>query len=349
MTATLPEITLDSLFVSDGEALRLVQGWRVTRDGRTMDPKAQLVGELVKRLRPLDQLPTPEESRQQFRKMVELMDNPGPGVAAVEDLTCPGPAGTLRLRLWRPKPKGDTPLPLLFFIHGGGWIQGDLDTHANVCAKLAAWSGSLVLAVDYRLAPADPFPAAVEDCLAVWRWLAGETETLGADPARLCVGGDSAGGNLAAVLAQSVTSLGLPLPAAQLLIYPSLELGWDLASHRSHTDAYVLPKIRLDWYSRLYLPNPTLFTDPRVSPLRTPDLAGQPPTMIVIAGFDPLRDDGLIYAGRLAAAGVTVHLREWPGQLHAFVCLTKVIPQGDLALQECADWLTATLGTSTHG
>ncbi len=343
MTGTMPEITLDSLFVSEAEARQLVEGWRASRDGRTMDPKAQLVGELVKRLRPLDQLPTPEESRQQFRKMVELMDTAGPELPAVEDLSCPGPAGPLSLRLWRPLAKGHEPLPLLFFIHGGGWIQGDLDTHANVCAKLAGWGDCLVLAVDYRLAPADPFPAAVEDCLAVWSWLATEAASLGADPARLAVGGDSAGGNLAAVLCQSAASHGLSLPAAQLLIYPSLELGWDLASHRTHVDAYVLPKIRIDWYTRLYLPNPTLFTDPRVSPLRTPDLAGQPPTMIVTAGFDPLRDDGLIYAGRLAAAGVTVLHREWPGQLHAFVCLTKVIPQGDLALRECADWLQATL------
>ncbi len=223
-------------------------------------------------------------------------------------------------------------------------MQGDIDTHRGACGKLAAWAGCMVLAVDYRLAPEHGFPAGLEDCLAAWRWLAdGNAAALGADSGRLAVGGDSAGGNLAAALCQTLAAAGGPLPAAQLLIYPSLDLGWDLPSHRELADAFVLPRPRVLWYTEQYLAEPGQAADPRASPLRAGDLRGQPPAMVVTAGFDPLLDDGRLYAGRLEGAGVPVAYREFRGQIHAFASLTRVIPQGDACLRKAAGWLRSRL------
>ena len=181
-------------------------------------------------------------------------------------------------------------------------MQGGLDTHHGACGKLAAWSGCQVLAVDYRLAPEHKFPAGLEDCLAAWRWLVANTAMLGADPERLAIGGDSAGGNLAAAVCQALVG-GEPAPAAQLLVYPSLDLGWQLPSHRELADAHVLPRIRALWYGDLYLSSLEQAADVRASPLWADDLQGQPAAMIVTAGFDPLLDDGCRYAERLEAAG----------------------------------------------
>lgn len=344
MTDKLPELrlTAEHLHLSEADAERLLDGHRLRRGDRVMDPKAQVVGEVIKQLRSPDSLPTPEESRGQFRKMVELLDEPPPPSVRVSDLDCPGPAGAVPLRLYAPE--GTGPRPLLLYFHGGGWIQGDLETHHGACGKLAAWSGCLVLAVEYRLAPEHKFPAGLEDCLAAWRWLAANAATLGADPARLAVGGDSAGGNLAAAVCQILAVGGEPGPAAQLLIYPSLDLGWQLPSHRELADAYILPRIRVRWYTELYLSSPEQAADIRVSPLWAKDLRGQPPAMIVTAGFDPLLDDGRRYADRLEAAGVPVAYREFTGQIHAFISLTRVIPQGNECLREMADWLGARLG-----
>ena len=344
MTADLPELplTVEHLHLTEPEATRLLEGHRLRRGDRVMDPKAQIVGEVIRQLRPPDSLPTPEEARGQFRKMVELLDEPPPVSVRVSDLTCPGPAGPIPLRLYTPD--GGDPRPLLLYFHGGGWMQGGLETHHGACGKLAAWSDCLVVAVDYRLAPEHKFPAGLEDCLAAWRWLAANAATLGADPARLAVGGDSAGGNLAAALCQALVACGEPAPAAQLLIYPSLDLGWQLPSHRDLADAYILPRIRVQWYTDLYLSSPEQAADVRASPLWAGDLHGQPAAMIVTAGFDPLLDDGRHYAERLEAAGTPVVYREFPGQIHAFISLTRVIPQGNECLREAASWLRSRLG-----
>src|SRR3954453_7986200 len=245
VTADLPELplTVEHLHLTEPEAARLLEGRRLRRGERVMDPKAQIVGEVIRQLRPPDSLPTPEEARGQFRKMVELLDEPPPASVQVSDLTCPGPAGPIPLRLYAPQRTG--PRSLLLYIHGGGWMQGGLEPHHGACGKLAAWSGCQVLAVDYRLAPEHKFPAGLEDCLAAWRWLVANTATLGADPERLAIGGDSAGGNLAAAVCQTLAASGELAPAAQLLVYPSLELGWKLPSHQELADAHVLPRIRV--------------------------------------------------------------------------------------------------------
>lgn len=337
------ELRLEHAYMDEAEAARLLEGRRIRRGERVMDPKAQLVGELILSLRPPDYLPPPDEARGQFRKMVGVFDEPPPASVCTTDLACPGPAGPIPLRLYAPEGVPE-PAPLLLYFHGGGWMQGDLETHHGLCGKLAAWSGCKVLAVDYRLAPEHKFPAGLEDCLAAWRWLAANAGALGADPARLAIGGDSAGGNLTAGLLHVLTAEGARMPAAQLLIYPSVELGWDLPSHHELADAFILPRVRILWYTDLYLRSPEQVADPRASPLRAPSLRGQPPAMILTAGFDPLLDDGRLYAERLEAAGVPVTYREFPGQVHAFVSLTRVIPQGDTAIRVAADWLRGGLG-----
>ena len=271
-----------------------------------------------------------------------MLDEPPPSSIQVSDLACPGPAGPIPLRLYAPP--GAAPRSLLLYFHGGGWMQGGLETHHGACGKLAAWSDCKVLAVDYRLAPEHKFPAGFDDCLAIWRWLVANTRILGADPEKLAIGGDSAGGNLAAAVCQALAVEGEPTPAAQLLIYPSLELGWNLRSHRELADAHILPRIRVLWYTDLYLGSREQAADVRASPLRTKNLRGQPPAMVVTAGFDPLLDDGRLYAEHLAAAGTPVTYREFPGQIHAFISLTRVIPQGNQCLREAASWLRSRLG-----
>jgi len=208
-----------------------------------------------------------------------------------------------------------------------------------LCARLALRSEVIVVAVDYRLAPEHKFPAAVEDCFAAYRWLRSHAAELGADPARVAVAGDSAGGNLSAVVSQLAAQAGVPVPTCQVLIYPAVDFGLDTESHRELADGHVIPRDRIEWYTEQYLPAGADRNDPRASPLHAKDLAGQPPALIVTAGFDPLRDDGRLYAERLRAAGVDVVHHEYPGQIHAFVSLTKAIPEGLACTWEIADFL----------
>ena len=333
------EITLEQTFMSEAEARALLAGREERLGTRRMDPKAQLVGMFIRSIRPPGMIPTPAESREQLRTMVRLMDAPAVPLSRVEDLGIPGPAGPIPARLYASRVNEDRgPLPVLTHFHGGGWVQGDLDTHHGTCSKLALWSGTIVVAVDYRLAPEHKFPAAVEDCLAAYRWLRRHARELGADPDRVAVAGDSAGGNLAAVLSQQTAKAGESVPTFQVLIYPALNFSPSTGSHRELVDAYILPRERIQWYGEQYLPDPSAAANPCASPLRADSLEGQPPALIITCGFDPLRDEGQAYADRLAAAGVPVVHHEYPGQIHAFISLTKVIPQGDACLREIADY-----------
>jgi acetyl esterase len=223
-------------------------------------------------------------------------------------------------------------------------VQGDLETHHGLCARLALHGGVLVVAVDYRLAPEHKFPAAVDDCLAAYRWLRARGRDVGADPTRVAVAGDSAGGNLSAVVSQMSAAGGGPAPTCQVLIYPAVDFSLDTESHRELADGHVIPRDRILFYTDHYLRSEADKTDLRAAPLRAPSLAGQPPALIVTGGFDPLRDEGLAYADRLRAAGVDVTYREYPGQIHAFVSLTKAIPQGLACTLEIAEYLRRRLG-----
>ncbi len=335
---TSPAVELAHTMLGEEEALRFLDGRRVSVGGRTMDPKAQIVGEFVKSIRVPGYYPPLPELRQQLRTMVTLMDEPAPALPRVEDLTIPGPGGPLAARLYSAAAGGAAP-PFLAYFHGGGWVQGDLETHHGLCARLALRSGAMVVAVEYRLSPEHKFPAAVEDSLAAYAWLRAHGRELGADPSRVGVAGDSAGGNLSAVVSQHAAAAGVPVPTCQVLIYPAVDFSTDTASHREHADGYIIPRDRILWYSEQYLRAEADKQDLRASPLLAPDLAGQPPALVVTGGFDPLRDEGKAYADRLRAAGCDVIYREYPGQIHAFVSLTRVIPQGLACTYEVADYL----------
>jgi acetyl esterase len=335
---THPTLELSHTMMGEEEALRFLDGHRIRLGSRTMDPKAQIVGEFVKSIRVPGHFPPLHELRQQLRTMVTLMDEPAPALPRVEDIRIPGPAGEIPARVYAPS-AGGVPLPTVTYFHGGGWVQGDLETHHGLCARLAKHAGALVVAVDYRLAPEHKFPAAVEDCLAAYRWVRDRGRAIDADPARVAVAGDSAGGNLSAVVSQLAASGAGPVPTCQVLIYPAVDFALDTDSHRDLADGHVIPRDRIAWYTEQYLRSPADQADLRASPLRAPSLAGQPPSLVVTAGFDPLRDEGRAYADRLREAGVDVVYREYPGQIHAFVSLTKAIPQGMACTREIAEYL----------
>jgi acetyl esterase len=344
MSKTAPVLELQHTAMSEEEALRFLDGHRISRGSRTMDPKAQIVGEFVKSIRVPGYYPPLPELRQQLRTMVTLMDEPAPALPRIEDIRIPGPAGEIGARVYDATGAQAPPRPVLAYYHGGGWVQGDLETHHGLCARLALYSGALVVSVDYRLAPEHKFPAGVEDAFAAYGWLRAHAAELGGDPGRVGVAGDSAGGNLSAVVSQLVARAGEPVPACQVLIYPAVDFALDTPSHREMEEAHVIPRDRIVWYTEQYLRGDADRSDLRASPLRAPDLAGQPPTLVVTAGFDPLRDEGLAYAERLRAAGVDVVYREYPGQIHAFVSLTKAIPQGLACTLEIGDYLRQRLG-----
>ena len=338
-----PTLDMTHTAMSEEDALRFLDGHRIRMGSRTMDPKAQIVGEFVKSIRVPGFFPPLPELRQQLRVMVSLMDEPAPALPRIEDIRIPGPAGEIPARVYSAS-AAKTPQPTVAYFHGGGWVQGDLETHHGLCARLAKHAGVLVVAVDYRLAPEHKFPAAVEDCLAAYRWLRTKGRDVGADLSRVAVAGDSAGGNLSAVVSQLAASAGVPAPTCQVLIYPAVDFSLETSSHRELADGHVIPRDRILWYMEQYLKSDADKSDLRASPLRAPSLEGQPPAMIVTAGFDPLRDEGRAYGDRLRDAGVHVVYREYPGQIHAFVSLTKAIPQGMACTLEIAQYLRQRLG-----
>ena len=258
-------------------------------------------------------------------------------MARVEALEIPGHGGPLPARFYVPGrlPAG-VPAPLLVYYHGGGWVIGDLDTHDGVCRFLAAAAGVTVLSIDYRLAPEHPFPAAVEDAWASFAWAAANAFELGADPNRIAVGGDSAGGNLAAVVSLLARAGGGATPAMQLLLYPPTDAAADLPSRRLFASGFLLTKDDMDTWEELYLPPGTDKADPRASILLAPDLSGLPPAYVATAGFDPLRDEGEAYALRMREAGVRVALRRHPGLIHSFANETAISRTSRGAMLEAA-------------
>ena len=255
-------------------------------------------------------------------------------VAEIHDLTMPGAAGPIPLRLYRAFTEGV--LPVLVFFHGGGWVVGDIATHDTVCRHLANRAECAVVSVDYRLAPEHKFPAAVEDAFAAAAWVAENASSLRVDPARLAVGGDSAGGNLAAVVALLARGAGTPRIAYQVLIYPATDAAMRHESVAGFAEGYVLTRTTMRWFYEQYLRTPDDAADWRVSPLAAPDLSGLPPALVLTAGYDPLCDEGDEYAARLAAAGVKVEHRRFAGQVHGFVTNGKIIRAADGALDEAA-------------
>jgi acetyl esterase len=283
--------------------------------------------------RPTHQL-TPQAARDGYRALPALL-GPAPEVATVADRTIAGPAGPLRVRVY--SPKGEGPHPVLMFLHGGGWVIGDLDTHDRECRILCNDTPCLVVAVDYRLAPEHPYPAAVEDAWAALQWLSRHAAELGGDPKRIAVGGDSAGGNLAAIAALRARDAGGPQLRAQLLVYPSVA-GEMLAypSYQENATAPFLPLDSMRYFRAHYLGDVGKTTDPEIAPLLAASHKSLPPALIITAEFDPLRDEGRAYARKLEEAGVDVQLIEYPGMPHMFFQLSPVLEEGKAALRESA-------------
>ena len=252
-----------------------------------------------------------------------------PGVRAVEETTVPGAEGDLPARVYRPDLDGQ--LPTIVLLHGGGFVIGDLDTHDLTARTLANGCAAVVVSVAYRLAPEHPFPAAPDDAVAAVRYVAEHLADLGGDD-RVAVEGDSAGGNLAAVVAQAFRDEGRPL-AGQLLIYPVTDMAGSYPAHTENAEGYFLDAASMAWFQRQYTGDRTDLGDPLLSPLRG-DLTGLAPAVVVVAEFDPLRDDGLAYAEALATAGVAVEVRTFPGLIHGFVDMGRHSAAAQQALDE---------------
>jgi acetyl esterase len=273
---------------------------------------------------------TPEKARIAYQIGAEILDLPRAPLARVEDLHLPGAAGPLAARLYAPTANK---LPLLLYLHGGGFTIGNLETHDSLCRQLSLRSGAAVLSLDYRLAPEQKFPAAVDDCWAVMQWLAEHAGSLGLDGSRLAVGGDSAGGTLAAVCALHARDIQLPL-ALQLLITPGTAAHADNASHQLFANGFLLEAASIEWFFNHYI-GPHHRRDWRFAPLEAPDHGGLAPACLVLAECDPLVDEGLAYADAMRANGGQVQLELYRGVTHDFIKMGRYIPEALLALDAC--------------
>jgi acetyl esterase len=263
----------------------------------------------------------------------------GPDVGRVEDRLIPGAAGLLRVRITAPE--GPGPFPALVFYHGGGWVVGSIDTHDALCRALTCAASALVVSVEYRLAPEHPYPAGVDDAYAAASWVADHAADLGADAARLALGGDSAGGNLAAVVALKARDQGGPRLALQVLLYPITDYDFETPSYRECAEGYMLTRAAMIWFWDQYLADPDRRREPYASPLQAADLKGLPPALVVTAEYDPLRDEAEAYASRLRQAGVPVKLSRYDGMIHGFLRRSAFFDQGRAALDEVAAALRA--------
>jgi acetyl esterase len=313
---------------------RRIAGPPIVVDGPPLDPGLQLLLALRSRLgyAPLSELAPPVARLRTRRDAAGAVGAPV-AVGAVTELTVAGASSPLPARHYAPT--GDGTRPLLVFLHGGGFVLCDVDTHDQVCRTLCRYADVHVLSVGYRLAPEDPFPAAVEDSWAALRWAAANAERLGADPGRLAIGGDSAGGNLSAVTAQRAAREGGPDLALQVLLYPAVDRTTPYPSLDLFSDGFYLTREEISWFQLNYSPAVDL-ADPRISPLLADDLRGVAPSLVVTAGFDPLRDEGEAYAAALAGAGVEVRLRREPSLIHGFANMADLNAASHAALLEIA-------------
>jgi acetyl esterase len=313
-----------------------------------LHPDAARVCEMIVAAKrpPLETL-TPPQAREAYLASRRLFQ-PEPGeVAEVAALEAPGPNGPISLRFYRGHGASKTELqPALVYFHGGGWVIGDLESHDQACRALANATRCIVVAVDYRLAPEHKFPAAVEDATAATRWIADNAARLGIDASRLAVGGDSAGGNLAAVVALDARERGGPPLVFQLLIYPCTDMHLEFPSHLRHADQLPLRRTTMQWFVDHYLRDAKDKADWRASPLRAPDLSGLPPALIVTASFDPLSDDGEAYAKALETARVQVTWESFPGQIHGFLSMARVIADADRLVALAATHLQGAFKTA---
>jgi acetyl esterase len=292
--------------------------------------------------RPAYETLTAPEARE-FYLQARVVSNPEPPeLEKVEPLSIPAPHGAIPARIYTPKTvrRKSGLAPCLVFFHGGGWVIGNLETHDVVCRKLAHEGELIVVSVDYRLAPEHQFPAAVDDAITATKWIAANAHKLGIDPSRLMVGGDSAGGNLAAVVALAARDGNGPEIAGQVLIYPATDFSRKHPSHREVETSILLTHSVIGWFMNNYMGSADI-NDWRASPARAKTLAGLPPAYVLTAGADPLRDEGDEYAKRLKEAGVDVTYRHFGGQFHGFFTMGKLLQQANVAASEIGVWLKA--------
>ncbi len=299
-----------------------------------LDPQAQRVIEAMAalNLKPVESS-TPDEARESIRTRTAAL-GPFEDVAAVADHRLPVAGGEITVRAYSPGGRG--PHPALVYYHGGGWVIGDLYTHDGLCRSLTNAARCAVLSVDYRLAPESKYPVPAEDSYAALRWVAANAARLGIDPRRIAVGGDSAGGNLATVVALMARERGGPALVHQVLIYPVTDHDLTTPSYLENATGYLLTREGMRWFWSHYLARESQGREPYASPLRAPSLAGLPSALVITAEYDPLRDEGEVYAARLRDAGVPVTITRYAGMFHGFVRMTRILDKARTALDEIA-------------
>lgn len=303
-----------------------------------LDPDAQILLDMIRAAgRPPFETLTPAEARQAYANSRRILQPEPEPVAEIRDLAIPGPLGDIPLRLYRPAGAAvsDT-LPALVYYHGGGWLLGDIESHDVACRRFANAARCRVVSVDYRMAPEHKFPAAVDDCAAATRWTIEQAASLGIDPARVAVGGDSAGGNLAAVMALMARDGTLPKLAFQLLIYPATDMMMTTASARLTGGGLPLTSATMRWFIDYYMRTPEDERDWRASPARAADLSGTAQALVLTCAYDPLCDEGIDYARRLEREGVRVTHLHFSDQMHGFMSHGRIVRAADLAIDMMA-------------
>jgi len=314
--------------------VNILSGPPVTVDGRTLDSRTQWLLQLLARQgQPPIEKSTVAEARSNYDSFMLQMGGSAAPIGEMIDRTIEGPGGRMRVRLYRPAATVARLLPAILFFHGGGWVMGSLEGYDLICRYFCARTGCTLVAIDYRLAPEHKFPAAIDDAVAAFRWLAAEAVGLGIDPARIVIAGDSAGGNIAAAATRLLRDEPRP-PCLQWLMFPATDLGFDTPSYKSCGEGFFVTRAAMEWFRGHYLNDSAEIEDPRASPLRAPDLAGVAPALVFTNGIDPLRDEGLAYADRLAAAGVKTIHREFDSLIHGFVGMRGVLQAAARAMDD---------------
>ena len=309
-----------------------------------LDPQAQAVLDQLAALNlPPNYTVTPLEARANAKLRPSV---PGPEVSTVEDRVIQGPGGDVPVRIYTPAGAG--PFPVLVWFHGGGMVLGDLDTADGTARHLCVGAGCVVVSVDYRLAPEHKFPAAPEDCYAATEWVSKNADSMGVDANRMAVGGDSAGGNLATVVALMSRDRGGPPLVFHLVVYPMVDRDFNTESYRSNADGYLLTRDSMRWYWNHYLGTEADTANPYAVPLQTNDLGRLPSALVITAEYDPLRDEGDAYADRLRAAGVPAVSSRYDGMIHGFFGMSAVLDKGKQAMSEACAALTKAFASAVR-
>ena len=304
-----------------------------------LDPQAQAVMEAVAALGfPPNHTVSPQEARANGKARARA---PGPEVARVDDRNIPGPDGEVPVRIYTPE--GSGPFPVLVWFHGGGWVVGDLESADGVSRHLTVGSGFVVVSVDYRLAPETKFPGPAEDCYAATQWVAQNAASINADAGKIAVGGDSAGGNLAAAVSLMARDRGGLSVGFQLLVYPVTDRDFSTVSYSQNGDDYQLTRDGMIWFWDHYLANAADAANPYAAPLRAQDLEGLPPALVITAEYDPLRDEGEAFAHRLEAAGVPTACTRYDGMIHGFFGMFAAVDKGKQAIEQASAALKSAL------